>query len=82
MKVNITIDCTPAEAREFLGLPDVVPLQAVVMEALEAKLAEAVRTMAPEDMVKLWMPAAMEGWGTIQKAFWTHINTQDSPHKP
>ena len=35
MKVQIEIDCTPAEARAFLGLPDVAPLN-------EAMVAEAV----------------------------------------
>jgi hypothetical protein len=27
MKVTVEIDCTPEEARRFLGLPDVVPMQ-------------------------------------------------------
>ena len=27
MKVNIEVDCTPDEARRFLGLPDVAPMQ-------------------------------------------------------
>jgi hypothetical protein len=31
MKITIDIDCTPGEARAFLGLPDVAPLQAEVM---------------------------------------------------
>lgn len=26
MKVNFDIDCTPEEARSFLGLPDVTPI--------------------------------------------------------
>ena len=26
MKVTVDIDCTPADARAFLGLPDVTPL--------------------------------------------------------
>lgn len=26
MKVSVDVDCTPAEARAFLGLPDVTPL--------------------------------------------------------
>lgn len=26
MKVTVDVDCTPAEARSFLGLPDVTPL--------------------------------------------------------
>jgi len=34
MKVTIDIDCTPAEARAFFGLPDVQPLQTAVMDRL------------------------------------------------
>jgi hypothetical protein len=76
MKLNLTIDCTPEEARKFLGLPDVVPVQEALMAELEAKMREALRSMAPEEMVKLWMPAAMEGWGNMQKAFFTHVKEQ------
>ena len=35
MKVNIEIDCTPVEARQFFGLPNVEPIQAAVMQQLE-----------------------------------------------
>ena len=31
MKVNIEIDCTPLEARQFFGLPDVQPMQAALL---------------------------------------------------
>jgi hypothetical protein len=32
MKVNIEIDCTPEEARRFMGLPDVTGLQEEMMK--------------------------------------------------
>ena len=32
MKVTVEVDCTPEEARRFLGLPDVVPMQQAAME--------------------------------------------------
>ena len=38
MKVNVEVDCTPAEARAFLGLPDVAPLN-------EARVAELQKRM-------------------------------------
>ena len=34
MKVNIEIDCTPEEARTFMGLPDVTPANDVYVDAL------------------------------------------------
>ena len=35
MKITINIDCTPAEAREFVGLPDLRPLQAAWLAEIE-----------------------------------------------
>ena len=38
MKVNIEIECTPLEARQFFGLPNVEPMQAAVMQQLEQRM--------------------------------------------
>ncbi|MFY9972047.1 MAG: DUF6489 family protein, partial [Roseiarcus sp.] len=27
MKITVDVDCTPLEARQFMGLPDVEPMQ-------------------------------------------------------
>ena len=40
MKVKIEIDCTPIEARDFLGLPDVKPMQEAMMDQMQAKMQE------------------------------------------
>jgi len=34
MKVNVELDCTPEEARRFLGLPDVSKANEVYVEAV------------------------------------------------
>ena len=34
MKVNVEIDCTPEEARRFLGLPDVTKANDVYVDAV------------------------------------------------
>ena len=44
MKVSIDIDCTPDEARRFLGLPDIAPMQQSVMAAMEKRLVDAITT--------------------------------------
>ena len=56
MKLNIEIDCTPAEARSFFGLPDVKPVQDAVMQKIEQQLLEAVGVMSPDAMMKAWLP--------------------------
>lgn len=55
MKVTIEIDCTPDEARQFFGLPDVKPMQAALMARLEAQMTEAAERFSPDAMLKSWM---------------------------
>lgn len=56
MKVNIEIDCTPEEARRFLGLPDLQPMQQAVMDKLQQQMLDAAAAMSPEAMLRQWMP--------------------------
>lgn len=69
MKVTIDIDCTPEEARAFLGLPDVKPMQEEVMRELQERMSANIRAMAPEEMLKTWLPAGLAGWEQIQQMF-------------
>jgi hypothetical protein len=70
MKVNFDIECTPEEARRFMGLPDIAPMQERMMKELEARIAENMRALDPETLVKTWMPMSMQGWSDMQKMFW------------
>ncbi|WJR80586.1 DUF6489 family protein [Bradyrhizobium sp. NP1] len=54
MKVNVEIDCTPLEARQFLGLPDVGPMQTVMMEKLQQQMAANIEKMSPEALIQSW----------------------------
>ncbi len=73
MKVNFDIECTPAEARAFFGLPDVAPLQERMMKELEDKMLENLKSMDPEKIVQTWLPATIQGWGEMQKMFWSQM---------
>ena len=70
MKVHMEIDCTPEEARAFLGLPDVRPMQEKLMREVEERTVAAMRSMDPETLMKTWLPASLEGLEQIQKMFW------------
>jgi hypothetical protein len=69
MKVKIKIECSPEEARSFLGLPDVGPLQARLVEQMEARMGEAMAGADPEAMVKSWMEQGMTGFEQMQKTW-------------
>ena len=54
MKVNIEIDCTPLEARQFFGLPDVGPMQVAVMEKLQQQVTANIDKVSPEALMQSW----------------------------
>ena len=66
MKITIEADCTPEEARRFLGLPDVVPMQEAMMEKIQHRMANALDATTPEALLKLWLPMSPD---QIQNAF-------------
>ncbi|MEK9672106.1 MAG: DUF6489 family protein [Rhodospirillaceae bacterium] len=70
MKITINIDCTPDEARKFLGLPDVEPLQKALLKELEERMRANMTALDPETMFKTWLPASVEGLEQMQKMFW------------
>jgi hypothetical protein len=68
MKFKIDIDCTPQEARTFLGLPDVESVQKALYAEIETRMRTALDRMDPERMLQTWMPA-VKGWEEWMKAF-------------
>ena len=55
MKCTVEIECTPLEARQFFGLPDVQPLQANIMAEIEKKMLAEMDRFAPETVLKNWL---------------------------
>ena len=54
MKITIEVDCTPLEARQFMGLPDVQPIQATVMAELEKHVRTEMERVSPEGLLRTW----------------------------
>lgn len=95
MKITINIDCSPKEAREFLGLPDIEPIQKAFMEQMQEKITAGLSTDEMTKMFELWMtPGLTSGLKAassnisdnmvgIQTAFWQNMFGQAArPAKP
>jgi hypothetical protein len=68
MKITVDVDCTPEEARRFMGLPDLAP----VHEAYVAKMVDTVKNGVSPDMLtsmlKSWSPmgdAGIKLWQSV-----------------
>jgi len=85
MKVTFDIDCTPEEARRFLGLPDVSAAQDRLIKEWEDKMREAMdKAVSGEDpaaLMKLWNPFGADTIDGIQKAFWNSVGMSSGSSK-
>ena len=75
MKITINIDCTPEEARRYMGLPDVAPMQEAMLEQMQERMMANVNAMQPDEMIKSWVPMGMESWLALQKTFWNQMTS-------
>lgn len=66
MKITIEVDCTPAEARAFMGLPDLEPLQEEVMAEVQRRVMGALAMTDPQQLLKNWVPWSAQGMETFQ----------------
>ena len=73
MKITIDVDCTPEEARSFLGLPDVRAMQDSLVAEMSRRMMTNLEAMDPETLLKTWLPAGMQGLESVQKMFWNQM---------
>ena len=70
MKLHVELDLTPEEARRFLGLPDVAPMQAGMMEEMERRMRSALDASDPQSILRAWMPVGGQGLEQFQRFLW------------
>ena len=68
MKVTVDIDCTPEEARRFMGLPDLTPVHDVYIEKMKSVAADGATPEMFADMMKSWGPMSEAGLSV-----WRHM---------
>ncbi len=65
MKVTFDIDCTPEEARRFLGFPDMTVVHQAYVDKLQRAVADGITPDMVTDLMKNWGPmsdAGMSMW--------------------
>ncbi len=64
MKMTVEMDCTPEEARAFLGLPDVSGINQHLVDEVQKRIDQNITALQPEELLKSWM--AFGGQATDQ----------------
>lgn len=68
MRIKVDIDCTPQEARAFLGLPDLEPVHQLYVERMQALVRDGLTTADVERLMKGWAPLMEGGFDAWSKA--------------
>ena len=69
MKIKFDIDCTAEEARRFLGLPELQPLQEALLKEVQERMSANLKAMDAKTMVETWLPATLKGFEQLQQMF-------------
>ena len=65
MKITVDVDCSPEEARRFVGLPDLTSLHEIYLSRVRAAMEQGVTPETIQTMVRNWSPmgeAGMAAW--------------------
>lgn len=75
MNIKFDLECTPEEARSFLGLPDVRPLNDQMVEEMRARMM----SLAPEELMKSWMSFGGQATEQFRKLMTTAAASAGAP---
>ena len=67
MNINVSVDCTPEEARRFLGLPDVTKANEIYVDALANAMQGVGSFDQLQEMAKSIAPMGQFGMKMFQQ---------------
>ncbi len=72
MKVNVSVEATAQEMREFLGLPNVQPLHDDILQAVRDNMQRGVINFDALSLMKPLLPTQFHSMEMVQK-FWEAV---------
>lgn len=67
MKVTVNVECEPAEARAFLGLPNVEPLNDHLVAEMKKRMDDNMSAMQPDELMKSWTSFGLQAQDQFRK---------------
>ncbi|MEE2690225.1 MAG: DUF6489 family protein [Pseudomonadota bacterium] len=82
MRLTINIDCTPEEARAFFGMPNVEPLNEMIVDEMTRRAKENIDTLAdPERFFTQMMEMGGKGIEQFQNLMGAAMAGSGGPAK-
>ncbi|GAM97281.1 hypothetical protein U91I_00906 [alpha proteobacterium U9-1i] len=67
MKFTVNVECSPEEARRFMGLPDVTPINEALVSEMGKRMEKNLALMSPDTMVSSWMSVGTQAQDAFLK---------------
>jgi fructosamine-3-kinase len=67
MKFTVNVECSPEEARRFMGLPDVTPINDKLVEEMGKRMEANLKMMSGGDMMQSWMSVGTQAQDAFVK---------------
>jgi hypothetical protein len=67
MNITMNIDCSPEEARRFMGLPDMTPIHDLYLDKMREAMTNGMTPETLESMMRGWGPMGEMGMNAWQK---------------
>jgi len=67
MKVSVDFDLTPEEMRRLFGLPDLTPIQNLVVERITAQVEKGLDQGIVTTLTRAMITGGMQSWEAYQK---------------
>jgi hypothetical protein len=67
MKFTVNVECSPEEARRFMGLPDVTPINEALVAEMGKRMEKNLALMSPDTMVSSWMSVGTQAQDAFLK---------------
>jgi hypothetical protein len=78
MKFTVNVECSPEEARRFMGLPDVTPINEALVSEMTSRMQKNLALMSGENMMSSWMSVGTQAQDAFVKLMTSGVTAATS----
>lgn len=78
MKFTVNVECSPEEARRFMGLPDVTPIDEKLVEEMGKRMEANLKMMSGENLMSSWMSVGTQAQDAFVKLMTSGVSAATS----
>ena len=82
MKFTVNVECSPEEARRFMGLPDVTPINEALVQEMTTRMQKNLSLMSGESMMSSWMSVGTQAQDAFVKLMTSGVSAATAATAP